>query len=157
MDSSIGSKSKSFNLKGSAGGSPGQLMNTLISKKQAADNLSYQKVLLRLSKPELTFSEEQVFTEDVFSSNKFRESMIMESKTSKNEDLTKIRFDRRGNALSRSMLGPGREYHEYIDKKEMARKLDEKRKRLISRASGMSYSGSKTPRSNFSRSNLNIS
>ena len=51
----------------------GQFLNRLIEKSEVAGNLSYQKIMYRLSKPELIFSVDEFFKDDVFSSFKFRE------------------------------------------------------------------------------------
>ena len=80
-----------------------QFRNRLIQKSENAGNLSYQKILLRLSKPEAIFDSEELFKDDVYSSLRFKVPSFSNDRSY--EGLDKIRFDKKGEPLSRSMVG----------------------------------------------------
>ena len=79
-----------------------QFQNKLL-EKSVEGNLSYQKILLRFSKPEMTFDVDQMLKQDVYSAPQFRERSVRDQHGRLERD--KIRFDEKGRAVARSMIG----------------------------------------------------
>ena len=72
--------------------------------------------------------------DDVFSSQKFREANLTQC-PSYPGSLGKIRYDEKGKALPRSMVGTNKTFHDYITDKDQKAALLARKQRMIERQS----------------------